>query len=344
VRLRAFAFLALAACGNADAPREPKANALAASKAAEVPDTAGVMAELRRIASESGGTVGVAAIHVETGQRLALNARQPYPMASTFKLPLGLAILARVDSGRISLDDSLDVTPADFRLPPNPIVDSVGPAGGRATVRALLRSMLVDSDNAAADRLLRVVGGPAVATEHLRSRGIQGIRIDRSEGQVSWDYNGVNDVPPPAQWSLAEFERRTSAVAASEREAARARFWADPRDTAAPEAFAALLVQVQKGEGLSAESRRLVLDAMERSPRGRNRIRAGVPEGTTVGDRTGTIGRSTNDIGLITLPDGSHVALAVMVKMSTRTTEDEERTIARVARAVYDHFARQAKS
>jgi beta-lactamase class A len=59
-----------------------------------------------------------------------------------------------------------------------------------------------------------------------------------------------------------------------------------------------------------------------------------------VADKTGTIGRTTNDVGIITLRDGSHVALAVMVKMSTRTNADEERTIARAARAVYAHFAR----
>jgi beta-lactamase class A len=204
----------------------------------------------------------------------------------------------------------------------------------------MFRSVMIYSDNASGDRLMKLAGGPEAVTAHVRSRGIQDMRIDRYEGEVHWQYNGVKDVPPPDQWTVAEFNRRIAAVPEVEKEAARARFWDDPRDTSTPAAFAALLVQVQRREGLSATSQRVLLDAMERSPTGRGRIRALLPAGTTVADKTGTIGRTTNDVGIITLPDGSHVALAVLVKMSTRSNQQEERTIARVARAVYAHFAR----
>ena len=87
--------------------------------------------------------------------------------------------------------------------------------------------------------------------------------------------------------------------------AARERFWADPRDTATPDAFAALLAQLQRGEGINSASRALLLDFMRRSPTGLKRIRAGVPPGTEVADKTGTVGRTTNDVALVTMPDGS---------------------------------------
>jgi beta-lactamase class A len=199
------------------------------------------------------------------------------------------------------------------------------------------------SDNTASDRLMRLAGGAQAVTAHVRSRGIQEMRIDRYEGEVHWEYNGVKDVPPPDRWSVAEFNRRIAAVPAEEMEAAHARFWNDPRDTSTPRAMHALLAMLHRGNDISPASRRLLLNAMERSPTGRNRIRALLPEGTIVADKTGTIGRTTNDVGIITLPDGSHVAIAVFVKMSTRSNEQEERTIARVGRAVYGHFAQSAK-
>jgi beta-lactamase class A len=343
-RLLALAVV-LAAC---DAPA-PQAEAPAPESTQAVADTAvpapGVpgaetIDSLAAIVASSGGSVGMAASHLETGRWVEHLMAEWFPMASTYKLPIVLAVLSQVDSGRISLDDSVDVMPSDFRIGPSQIADSVGPAGGKATVGAMIRSVMMYSDNTSGDRLMRLVGGPQAVTAHVRARGYRDIRIDRYEGEVHWQYNGVKDVPPPDQWTVAEFNRRIAAVPAAEKEAAHARFWNDPRDTSTPLALAGLLAQVQGGAGISPESRRFLLDAMERSPTGRGRIRALLPPGTTVADKTGTIGRTTNDVGLITLPDGSHVVLAVMVKMSTRSNEEEERTIARVARAVYAHFAR----
>jgi beta-lactamase class A len=97
-------------------------------------------------------------------------------------------------------------------------------------------------------------------------------------------------------------------------------------------------VQVQRGDRLSPSSRTVLLDAMRRSPTGTRRIRAGVPASAQVADKTGTIGRTTNDVGLLTLPDGSALALAVFVKDSRRRNEDVEPAIAAAARAVYAHF------
>jgi beta-lactamase class A len=346
VRARLLALvLALAACDapapQADAPAPESTQAVADSaQAAPSAPAAETIDSVAAIVASSGGSVGVVAVHVETGRRVEHLPAEAFPMASTYKLPIVLAVLAKVDSGVISLDDSVDVMPPDFRMGPNQIADSVGASGGRTTVGAMMRSVLIYSDNGASDGLMRMAGGPQAVMAHLRSRGIEGMRIDRYEGEVHWQYNGVKDVPPPDQWTVAEFNRRIAAVPAAEKEAAHARFWDDPRDTSTPAAFAALLVQVQRREGLSATSQRFLLEGMERSLTGRGRIRALLPAGTTVADKTGTIGRTTNDVGIITLPDGSHVALAVMVKMSTRTNADEERTIARVARAVYAHFAR----
>jgi beta-lactamase class A len=86
---------------------------------------------------------------------------------------------------------------------------------------------------------------------------------------------------------------------------------------------------------------------MQESQTGRNRIRNLLPEGTTVADKTGTSwtrnGRTaaTNDIGLITLPDGRHLALAIFVADSTAPDAIREKVIARIARAAWDQWVHE---
>jgi beta-lactamase class A len=310
-----------------------------AGSAADTATPAAVLNPLREAERASGGTMGVAAIHLPTGRRIALHGGDRFPMASTFKLAVALAVLARVDSGRIRLDQPVTIVPADFRLGPQPLADSVGRRGGTVTVRQMVRSMMVYSDNLATDKLMRMAGGPAAVDAHLRGRGIDGIRVDRYEAEVHWQYAGVRHVPPEAEWTLQRFDSVTSAVPPAQKDSAHAAFFADPRDTATPDAFVQLLGQVAEGRGLSAASRRFLLDAMQASVTGLRRIRGSLPESTTVADKTGTIGSSANDVGLMTLPDGSQVAIAVLVKGSTRPTEAVEPAIARAARVVYDHFA-----
>ena len=82
---------------------------------------------------------------------------------------------------------------------------------------------------------------------------------------------------------------------------------------------------------------------MARATTGLHRLRAGVPEGTPVGDKTGSgPGTSaTNDVGIITLPDGKgHMAMAVLVSGSKRPVEVQEKLIADLARAAYDAYRR----
>jgi beta-lactamase class A len=78
---------------------------------------------------------------------------------------------------------------------------------------------------------------------------------------------------------------------------------------------------------------------MERNTTGKARIRGRLPEGTVVAEKTGTIGGSLNDAGLITLPgDAGKVIVVVFIKQSKKPFEDRERVIADVSRALYDYY------
>lgn len=310
----------------------------------------GLPARLAALAPEAGGVVGVGVLHVESGRRAALRAGERFPMASVYKVPIALAFLHRVDGGQAALEEEVSYGAADLRpgLEHSAIVERAHGGSGHATARELLEAALVESDNTASDLVLRLSGGPAAVMARLREVGLEGIDVSRSEGQSALDYWGVA-APPPAQWTLAMFARLRAQATVAERRAAADRFLSDPRDAATPEAMATLLGRLQRGELLQAETTTLLLDLLARATTGPGRIKALLPRGALVAHKTGTGGDAggvnccTNDAGLVTLPDGSHLAVAVFVRGSSRPLADRERAIARIARAAYDQWSAPAR-
>jgi beta-lactamase class A len=77
------------------------------------------------------------------------------------------------------------------------------------------------------------------------------------------------------------------------------------------------------------------------SPSGR--LEADLPSGTNVFHKSGSsdvengIAAATNDIGLIALPDGRHLAIAVFVTNSTADSATRIQVIARIGKCIYDY-------
>jgi len=119
----------------------------------------------------------------------------------------------------------------------------------------------------------------------------------------------------------------------------RAAFDADPRDTTTPVAMARLLARIARGEGLSRESTRTLIAIMERCKTGAARLRGRMPPETVVAHKTGTIGGTVNDVGVITLPDSAgQLIIAAYIKGSAALMERREAVIADVARSIRDFF------
>jgi beta-lactamase class A len=301
-------------------------------------------AELARIAPTAGGEVGVSARHVETGESASFHGDQRFPMASVYKLPIAIALLQRVDRGEVTLDQDVVIAPADVRPGHSPLAARAAAGGPAVPVRQLLSLAVAESDNTASDRLLALAGGPEAVRETLAGARITHVDVSRSEGQAFLDYWGVQNAPPPESWSLSLFQRLRAGLTPEQRKSAAERFAADPRDTATPDAMVSLLAALQKGTLLKPESTRLLLDVMARTTTGPNRIRAGVPRRARVAHKTGTggdyagINAATNDVALVTLPDGRHVAIAVFVKSSRRPMQEREQAIATLARAAYEYW------
>ena len=170
----------------------------------------------------------------------------------------------------------------------------------------VMELMIVRSDNTAADQLFAAVGGPANVQRWLDAHGFAGIRIDRNIAQLLRERGHLADV----------------------------------KDVSTPVAMVALLSRLEDATVLSPRSSAYLFDLMRRCMTGTRRIRALLPPGTTVEDKTGTLDGVTNDVGFITMPDGHRVAIAIFA----RGGRDRQPGIAAIARLVYDRFADSARN
>jgi len=293
--------------------------------------------EIARLASPAGGIVGVSAVHVESGRRLSVNGDERFPMASVYKVPIAIQLLARVDQGEVKLDQTVELKPSDIR--PNGIIRSLlSKPGLTLSVRNLLELTLLVGDNSAADLLLRLAGGPQAVTARMKAFGVNGIDVSRPVINLLADSVGIQ-LPPEREWTPELLDKLYEATTPETRKEAAVKWNADPRDTSTPDAMAALLVRIHRKDLLKRESAELLLDGLLRNQDGDARLKGMLAPGTVVAHKMGSIGGSTNDVGLITLPDtAGHIAIAVFVKSSDKDEVERERAIAQIARAVYDFF------
>lgn len=336
-RLRVIALLAILAFG-AGAPASLPAQGAATAQAPD-PGLARLQQTLASFEKISGGRLGIAAIHLETGREVYLNRGERFPMASTFKVPVAVELLTRVDLGHLRLDSMVAIQPEDLHPGSGTLADLFNKPGVTLSVRNLLELMLLVSDNSATDVMLRLAGGGEAVTTRMRALGVEGVRVDRPTSLLIGDFVGVKGLPATGQFTMADFRGRSQTVTPEARTAAEKVFNQDPRDTSTPEAMGQLLRKIWRKEALSPSGTELLLDIMRRCRTGADRLKGMLPPGTEVMHKTGTIGGTANDVGIIALPQGAgHVVVAAFIKESTLPEPERVKAIAHAARAIHDYF------
>lgn len=295
--------------------------------------------ELRRLEPLTGGTLGIHAIHLETGRNVSLNAEERFPMASTYKVPIAFHLLRRVDRGEIALDSMILVESHHHHPGRGTLSDLFVQPGVALSIRNLTELMLLISDNTATDLLLELAGGPGAVTESMEEAGFHDIRVDRPAVRLIADWLGVDRVPEGEAFTREAFGAQVDALSEEIRDQAAQAFDQDPRDTATPGDIAGLLEAIWTNRGLSDKSAALLRDIMERCRTGEGRIRGLLPDYVNTANKTGTIGGTLNDIGVIELPDGGGtVVVAALIKGSDLSQGRRESAMAHAARAIYDYF------
>ncbi|WP_045760946.1 class A beta-lactamase [Xanthomonas albilineans] len=259
--------------------------------------TLALQQRLAEIERRSGGRLGVYLLDSGTGQRIGRREQERFPLCSTFKFVLVAAVLQRVDRGEVGLDQRVRVRAAD--------VVSYAPVtkphvGGTLSVDALCRAAMIFSDGGAANLLLRLVGDPPGLTRFLRAHGDTQTRSDRNE-------------PSMNAFALD-----------------------DPRDTTTPAAMASTMRTLLLGDVLQPASRQRLIDWMIDNRTGDDCLRAGLPAGWRIGDKTGNNGTdSRNDIAIVWPPGRSApLLLTAYLNMATVDSDARDAALKAVAQAV----------
>ena len=257
----------------------------------------GLREDFAAIEAESGGRLGVAVVHSGSGGFAAHRADERFPMCSTFKLLAAAAVLKRVDDGKETLDRRVKFSTSDL-VPYSPVTKDHADREG-LTVGELCAAAVTVSDNTAGNLVLASLGGPQALTEYVRSLGDAVTRLDRIEP-------GLNEALPD-----------------------------DPRDTTTPAAMAKNIQALMLGSALSEHGKQQLTAWLVGNKTGGTRLRAGLPAGWRVGDKTGSGERGTaNDVGVAWPPQSPPILIAVYLTGTVANAEARNRTIAAVGRAI----------
>jgi beta-lactamase class A len=264
-----------------------------------------VQSPFQRIEDRWGGRLGVAAI--DTGNGVVVGHRQDerFPFCSTFKTVVAAAVLARSVTEPGFLDKRLRYTQADIK-PHSPVSEKH--VGNGMTAAELCAATIQYSDNAAANILMRELGGPAAITAYARTLGDTTFRLDRWETELNSAIPG------------------------------------DQRDTTTPLAMARTLQKLLVDDGLPPAQRQQLKDWMVGNTTGDTRIRAGVVSGAQVADKTGTSGSYgvANDIGVIYLPERAPIVMVVFTHGTNEQAEARSEPVAEATRAAVGQLLAQS--
>ena len=138
---------------------------------------------LLAIAQRFPGDVGVYVHHIESGMETGIDEDTPYGMASTYKVPILVELMTRVEAGDLSLDDRVAVEAEDQHIGSG-LLSTLWAPGIEMSLRNIATFMIILSDNSATDMLIDRLGADQI-TAQLRSLGFQNIRSSYSTTRVS---------------------------------------------------------------------------------------------------------------------------------------------------------------
>jgi beta-lactamase class A len=266
--------------------------------------------KIQSILSTKNATVGVSIDGVETKDTLSINNDKHFPMQSVFKFHIALAVLSEVDKGKLSLTQKILIKKTDL-VPGmwSPIREKYPNGDVALPLSEILKYTVSESDNSGCDLLLKLIGGTKTVNDYIHKAGIKDVSIKANEAEMhkAWDVQFTNWTTPVAATKLLKifYERKM----------------------------------------LSQKSYDFLWKTMLATSTGADRIKGQLPPGTLVAHKTGSsdtneqgITAATNDIGIITLPNGKHFILSVFVTNSKEKDETNAKIIADISKAAWDYF------
>lgn len=264
-------------------------------------ESASVQKKLMELESASGGRVGISAVNTANNQWIQYRAEERFPFQSTFKVIGVSAILKQSMTDSHLLQQKVTYKKQDLVFW-SPITEKHVMNG--MTVFDLCAATIIYSDNTAINLLVKKLGGPEAVNVFTHSMGDNTTRLDGWEAELNSNPNEL-------------------------------------RDTSTPSAMEKNLQQLALGDILASPQREQLVNWMKGNTTGDKRIRAGVPKGWIVADKTGSGDYGiTNDIGVIWPPKCAPIVVAMYFVQNTKYAARRDDIIASATRILIDEFAK----
>ena len=270
--------------------------------------------EINAITNDKNATVAVSVTGIDFPLHFEnKNGEKKLPMLSVFKFHIALAVLNKVDQGKLKLDQPIFIKKADLLENTwSPIREKYPDGNIEMPLSELIKYTVAKSDNNGCDLLLRLIGGTETVQKFINNKGIKNFTIKADEAQMHKGYEFM--------------------------------YW----NTTTTNDSNLLLMNFFDGKVLSKNSTSFLMKTMIETTTGTTKIVAQLPKGTPVAHKTGSSGKdekgltiAENDIGIITLPNGKHYAISVFVSDSMETEETNTKMIADISKRVFDYFSRK---
>lgn len=249
---------------------------------------------LQNLEAKAQGRLGVHMVDTASGQAYGYRSDERFMMLSTFKLLASALVLARVDRHEESLERKIRYGKQDL-VAWSPVTQLHADSEG-LTLAQLCEATMTTSDNTAANLILASYGGPQALTAFARHLGDKVTRLDRNEPSLN--------------------------ISTSNK----------ALDTTSPRAMAKTVQTLLMGHALSASSRQLLLQWLQANTTGDQRLKAGIPTGWGIGEKTGTNSTNSNDIGVLLPPQGTPMVVTAYLADSTASSTIRDATLAEVGK------------
>jgi beta-lactamase class A len=262
-------------------------------------------ANVARVAGSINARVGVCITLLESADSaVRYGADERFPMLSVYKFPIAIAVLKEMDRGNLWMEKYAPYSRDSIFTREEEIYTEANFPGGKVTVGQLLTLMLVRGSNTACDQLLALLKGPANLQNYLKDLGIIDMGIAATEREVQTD-------------SLRRYDNWTTPVEMNR-----------------------LLSMAFTESYLSTKNHDFLWDKMAETLTGADRIKGLLPKGIRVAHRTGTGFGSYNDVGIVFLPNGKHLAISVFVAESQDAPQRCADAIAKIAKLAWDYHVK----
>lgn len=265
--------------------------------------------KINSIIKDKKATVGVSVLSFEDNFKYNKNGEKKLPTLSVFKFHIACTVLDLVDKGKFSLDQKFILKESELLSNTwSPIKKKYLQGDITLSLGEILDYTVAWSDNNGCDFLLKLIGGTQTVQKFMDSKSVKGFQIKVNEDEMHKDWKN----------QYKNYSTTNSAVE--------------------------LLKKFYAGKILSKKSTEYLYNIMLNTSTGGNKLKEQLPKGV-MAHKTGASGKydndltvAENDMGIVTLPNGKHYAIAVFISNSTETDEVNCKMISDISKVVWNYF------